>query len=72
MFSIRLIDIFRNCTLYVIKLERVAVDWNVIIYGAWWLIGRFDTFRLKGSGFESDTHGLWASPSLAVAGGASE
>ena len=22
-------------------------------FGAWWLIGRFDAFRLKGRGFES-------------------
>ena len=41
---------------------------------AWWLIGRFVAFCQKGCGFESrfSSHlGTWASPSLAVACGAS-
>ena len=41
--------------------------------GAWWRIGRGDTFRPEGCGFESlaATQGPWACPSLAVAYGAS-
>ena len=43
-------------------------------FGVWLVSGRFVDFRLKGRGFESCSSrhvGPWASPSLAVAFGAS-
>src|SRR6218665_491607 len=56
---------------FIIKLKALKVQWKGS--GGWWLIGRLVAFRPKGYGFEtcSSRQGPWASPSLAVACGAS-